>query len=84
MSEKIILENTGIELNVNQTEKIEMKTLEGILKATETRLKEEINTNKKLRKENAEIQEAYTALKNSLSWKVTKPLRKIKKVIKKK
>lgn len=76
MKETIKLENTGIELEVNQKERIEIKTLEGILKATEERLLEEIKKNKKLRKENEK-------LLNSTSWKMTKPFRKIKKAIKK-
>lgn len=76
MKETIELENTGIELEVNQKERIEIKTLEGILKATEERLLEEIKKNKKLRKENEK-------LLNSTSWKMTKPFRKIKKAIKK-
>ena len=83
MEEKIKLENTGIELEVNQKDKIEIKTLEGILHATEERLLEEIKVNKKLKQEQDELNKKIQKMKNSKSWKVTKPLRKISKKIKK-
>lgn len=72
MQEKIILKNTGIELDIDQKDRIEMKTLEGILTATEDRLLETVKNNKKLKEENEKI-------KNSMSWKITKPLRKLRK-----
>lgn len=76
MNEKILLENTGLELSIQPNNEFELRTLQGILEATEARLLEEIKISKQLRKEKSE-------LLTSNSWKITKPLRKISKYIKK-
>ena len=39
------------------------------------------NENKKLKKENAKIKKSYEDIKESKSWKITRPLRTIKKLI---
>ena len=84
MTEKIVLKNTGIELEVNQKNDIEIKTLQGILLATEERLLETVKNNKEIKKENKKLKKENEKIKNSNSWRVTKPLRNISKIIKKK
>lgn len=84
MSEKIILKNTGIELDINQKDYIEIKTLEGMLIATEERLLETVKSNKKLKEENEKLKKANEKMKKSISWKLTKPLRAIRKLVKRK
>jgi len=84
MQEKIVLKNTGIELNIDQKDNIQMKMLEGVLVSTEERLLETVKNNKKLKEENEKLKKQNKEIKESYSWKMTKPLRIIKKGITKK
>jgi len=59
MKETKKLKNTGISIEVNQQEQMEIKRLEGILRATEARLLEETKIADKLRQD----------MKKTLSWK---------------
>ena len=79
MKETKELYNTGIKIEVNSEDNAEIKMLKGMLKATETRLLELSKSNERLRKMGKENEK----MKNSLSWKITKPLRFVKKKMKK-
>lgn len=96
MTERKKLKNSRIELKYDVKDQIEIKTLEGILKATEERLLEEVKINKELRKKNHKLELSNNELieknkelakrnkhiLNSSSWKITKPLRGLKKMLK--